>query len=119
MPCPSSRLIALAAIVVAVLLPPARGETAAGTPAEAMRLLKRNCFSCHNDEKKKGGLVMTSREKLMAGGEDGLALVAGAPDKSPLITSLADDADPHMPPKKHLAAAQIELLKQWVQQGAT
>ena len=30
---------------------------AADSPtADAMRLLKSNCFSCHNDEKKKGGL---------------------------------------------------------------
>ena len=36
--------------------------------AEAMRLLKSNCFSCHNGVKKKGGLTMTSREALLKGG---------------------------------------------------
>jgi hypothetical protein len=47
---------------------------------EAMRLLKTNCFSCHNGEKKKGGLVMTSREDLLKGGDNGAALDLNAPD---------------------------------------
>ena len=86
--------------------------------AEAMRVLKSNCFSCHNDQKKKGGLVMTSREALLKGGDDGAALTVGKPGKSPLLSSLAADADPHMPPKKQLDAAQIELLRRWVKEGA-
>lgn len=84
----------------------------------ALRLLKTSCFSCHNDEKKKGGLVMTSREALFKGGESGAVLVAGAPEESPLITALSADADPHMPPKKQLSAAQIEVLSRWVREGA-
>ena len=31
-------------------------HAADSTTPEAMRLLKSNCFSCHNDQKKKGGL---------------------------------------------------------------
>ena len=42
----------------------------AGTP-EAMVLLKANCFSCHNPEKEKGGLDLTSREAILAGGDNG------------------------------------------------
>jgi len=87
--------------------------------ADAMRLLKSNCFSCHNDKKKKGGLVMNTREGLLKGGDSGdPALVAGEPAKSGLIASLAADADPHMPPKKQLTPAQIALLTQWVKDGA-
>ena len=32
-----------------------------------MRVLKTNCFSCHNEQKKKGGLVMITRESLLKG----------------------------------------------------
>ena len=88
------------------------------TAAEAMRLLKTNCFSCHGETKKKGGLVMTSRETLLKGGDSGAALTVGKPEDSALISSLAADADPHMPPKKQLTAAQIELLRRWVKDGA-
>jgi WD40 repeat protein len=97
---------------------PARAELKPTETAEAMRVLKTNCFSCHNDQKKKGGLVMATRESLLKGGDDGAALIVGKPEDSPLISSLAADADPHMPPKKQIAAAQIELLRRWVKEGA-
>lgn len=61
---------------------------------------------------------MTSLEKLQKGGESGPALIAGEPEKSPIITSLAEDADPHMPPKKQLPPEQIALLSGWVKSGA-
>ena len=83
-----------------------------------MRLLKTKCFSCHNEQKQKGGLVMTSRETLLKGGDDGAVAVPGAPEESALITSLDEEADPHMPPKKQLSPAQIETLQQWVKAGA-
>src|SRR5262245_47669060 len=53
----------------------ARAEDAAA----AMRLLKSNCFSCHNEDKHKGGLVMTSREGILKGGENGEGMVVGEP----------------------------------------
>jgi WD40 repeat protein len=86
--------------------------------AEAMRLLKSNCFSCHNDQKKKGGLVMTSRDALLHGGDDGKVVVEGAPEESPLLDSLAKAGDPHMPPKKQLSPAQIATLNAWIKGGA-
>ncbi|MEQ1862120.1 MAG: DUF1553 domain-containing protein [Chthoniobacteraceae bacterium] len=105
----------LAALLIIVSAPDARAQDAAA----AMRALKSNCFSCHNEQKHKGGLVMTSREALLKGGESGdPALVEGAPEKSGIITALAAEADPHMPPKKQLTPAQIDLLSRWVKDGA-
>ena len=69
---------------------------------EAMQLLKAECVSCHNPEKKKGGLILTSREALLKGGDDGAVLLPGKPEASLMIKSLAKDADPHMPPRKQL-----------------
>ena len=113
----SAPVLALAALLV-VTGPAARGAAEPDTSAEAMRLLKSNCFACHNDQKKKGGLVMTSRDALLHGGEDGKVVVEGAPDESSLIDSLATDADPHMPPKKQLAPGQIAALSAWIKSGA-
>src|SRR5260221_13171127 len=78
-----------------------------GTP-EAMRLLKSNCFSCHNDQKKKGGLVMTSRDILLKGGDNGPALDLHAPQKTALLKSLTAAAYPHMPPTKQPSRQQME-----------
>lgn len=110
----TARCIAAAAVMLAV---PAFASDPAGT-ASAMRLLKRSCFSCHNPEKHKGGLVVTSREELLQGGESGAALVVGAPEQSALISALDPEADPHMPPKRQLSAKQIELLRRWIEEGA-
>lgn len=82
-----------------------------------MQLLKAECASCHNPEKKKGGLVLTSRETLLKGGEEGPVVTPGKPDTSLLLKSLASAADPHMPPKKQLAESQIKLLRDWVKAG--
>jgi dipeptidyl aminopeptidase/acylaminoacyl peptidase len=104
---------------VSVTLAPAELlATDAANTAAAMHVLKNRCFSCHTEEKAKGGLVMTSLEKLQKGGESGPALVPGEAEKSLLIQLLAADADPHMPPKKQLPQAQIATLKAWVQAGA-
>jgi WD40 repeat protein len=85
---------------------------------DAMHILKANCFSCHNDQKKKGGLVMTSREALLQGGENGDALVSGSPEKSALLESLSKESDSHMPPKKQLSEVQIETMNRWIKEGA-
>jgi mono/diheme cytochrome c family protein len=85
---------------------------------DAMRLLHNNCVSCHNAEKEKGGLQLTSREALLKGGDSGAVVVPGKPDKSLLVQALASDADPHMPPKKQLSTNQMELMRRWVAAGA-
>ncbi len=83
----------------------------------AMRLLRSNCLSCHDEEKRKGGLSLGSRESLIKGGSEGPVIVEGKPGESTLITSLGAAADPHMPPKKQFSAAQIKVLEDWVRRG--
>jgi hypothetical protein len=84
---------------------------------DAMRLLQANCLSCHNEEKHKGGLVLSSREAMLKGGENGPVL-AERIDEASLLKVLAPDADPHMPPKKQLSTNQITLLRRWIEAGA-
>ena len=86
--------------------------------ARAMRVLKANCVECHNSEKRKSGLMLTTRESTLEGGDGGVVLVPGKPKESPLLAALLPEADPHMPPKKQLSAEQIRLLRTWVQEGA-
>src|SRR5262245_467928 len=73
------------------------------TARQAIQILKAECFACHNEEKKKGGLVLTSRQFLFKGNDDGVVVVPGKPDASRLAKALLPNADPHMPPKKQLA----------------
>ncbi len=88
-----------------------------GTP-EAMSLLKANCFACHNDEKKKGGLVLTTREAMLRGGENGAVVVMGKAAASRLVQVMQPGADPHMPPKDQLTPRAIQSIESWINAGA-
>lgn len=86
-------------------------------------IFEERCINCHNPEKKKGELLMHTFNDLMKGGEDGKILVAGKASESPLykhITLPLEDDD-HMPPKgkKQLTKAQIELIRWWIDEGAS
>ena len=85
-------------------------------------ILKAKCFSCHNERKAKGELVMTSPEKLLAGGKNGPILVAGDPLNSHIIENinLPLEEKKHMPPKgkAQLTPDEIKLIYAWIEAGA-
>jgi mono/diheme cytochrome c family protein len=92
---------------------------------EVRPILSDNCFACHgpDDQKRKAGLRLDTKEgaftKLKSGS---VAIVPGKPDESDLIDRVEnDDPELRMPPKKsgkQLTAAQIAMLRRWVEQGA-
>ena len=92
-------------------------STFAGTP-EAMMLLKANCFSCHNPDKEKGGLNLTTREGLLRGSEEGKVINPGKAPSSRIIQVIQTGSDPHMPPKGQLSPRAISTLEDWVNAGA-
>jgi WD40 repeat protein len=103
---------------IALRAQPALRPADADVSAAAMKILKENCFSCHNPEKKKGGLILTSRETALKGNEDGPVIVPGDSAHSTLAKALLPEADPHMPPKRQLEAGDFALLKKWIDAGA-
>ena len=111
------RGVVLAAVLLT--LPEAlRAASPPGRDAQAVLLLKENCFSCHNPDKHKGELVLTTRDSALKGNENGPAVVPGNSGDSRLIQVLSADADPHMPPKKQLAAEHVAQLRAWIDAGA-
>ena len=88
----------------------------AGTP-EAMMLLKVHCFSCHNPDKSKGKLDLTTREALLRGGDEGKVVTLGKAAVSRMVQAIQPEADPHMPPKEQLSPRAIEILEEWVNAG--
>jgi hypothetical protein len=86
-------------------------------------ILDENCVSCHNTNKKKGGLLMTNLESILKGGESGKTLVPGDAVNSEIIRRLylPKNDEKHMPPdgKKPLEADQIAILERWVGLGAS
>jgi formylglycine-generating enzyme required for sulfatase activity/mono/diheme cytochrome c family protein len=110
--------------VFAALALPLSGFAAAKVDfAENIKpILEATCLSCHGAEKPKGGLRLDSRANALQGGENGAVLVPGDPKKSRLYTStvLPPGHDDIMPPKGDpLSKEQTELLRQWIEQGAS
>ena len=84
-------------------------------------VLADNCYKCHSTlaEKVKGGLLLDSREALLKGGDSGVVLVPGDPERSSLIKAVRyTDPDLQMPKDKKLPADQIADLVTWVKMGA-
>jgi len=85
---------------------------------DPLELIQRTCLRCHTEEKRKGGLLMTSREALLKGGDSGAAIQLGRSGESYLVETLYPDADPHMPPKSDLSEAEISAFRDWIDSGA-
>lgn len=87
-------------------------------------IFEAKCLSCHNQQKAKGGLLMTSYENLLKGGEsDQPTVTAGSPEESELFKRvvLPESHKDHMPPegKTPMQESEIALLKYWIASGAT
>lgn len=85
-------------------------------------LLSAKCGSCHNDDKRRGGLSFADYPSLRKGGESGDAVKPGDPHGSELyrrITLPSGSAD-YMPKnqKNPPSPAEIEVLRWWIEIGA-
>lgn len=85
-------------------------------------LLQSKCYSCHNANKKKGGLQMDKPDLLMKGGKDGKIIIAGKAAESEMIKRLLlpREHEDHMPPKEKPQPSEqdIALLHWWIASGA-
>ncbi|MDB5390284.1 MAG: Protein of unknown function (DUF1553)/Protein of unknown function (DUF1549)/Planctomycete [Planctomycetaceae bacterium] len=109
------------------LLGPLAGIRAEETPSPAAieffekkvrPILAEHCFECHGDKKQRGGLRVDSRDVLLKGTDNGPALIPGKPNESRLIQALRHEGDIAMPPKGKLPQTSIDVMTEWVAQGA-
>ncbi len=113
--------LAQSLIIAALALPTARAaDSIAFFEAKVLPLLQQRCYECHSHEKKiKGGLALDLRKGWEIGGDHGPAILPGQLDKSLLIQAIRyTHPDHEMPPQGKLAAAEIDVLEQWVTMGA-
>ena len=86
--------------------------------SDVLPILKANCQGCHNPADADGDFVLTTYDKLMVGGSEGVAIVPDDPDESLIIDAVTGD-DPWMPKGNDpLTAEQIDLLRAWIAEGA-
>jgi hypothetical protein len=98
-------------------------------------ILESRCVDCHMTEhvaeggrkkRPKGGVTLDSKDGIVAGNKKGKLVVAKKPDDSLLYqaVTLPADHEDHMPPQKAknntpLAKDQTDLIKTWIEQGAS
>ncbi len=92
---------------------------------EVQPILSDNCYHCHGPDSssRKAGLRLDLQEAAFAGGKSGLAsIVPGKPDESELIARIVShDPEEIMPSpdsNKTLSAAQKDILRRWISEGA-
>ena len=85
---------------------------------DAKPILRKRCANCHNTERPRGELDLTTYAGVVAGGASGKAAVAGNPEESPLYTLAAHIEDPKMPPNApKIPQREIDVLRRWVEGG--
>jgi hypothetical protein len=91
---------------------------------EVLPVLSDRCFYCHGPDEKhrKADLRLDDEAAAKAAGNNGAAIVPGAPEKSLIIQRiLSKDPDELMPPPeahKDLTPSQIATLQRWIAEGA-
>jgi mono/diheme cytochrome c family protein len=117
--------IALAAscAVACAARPPRVAATRAATSVtftEVHAIFRERCEHCHNDDKAKGGLLMTGYDAIVAGGEHGSAIIPGESGSSRLVQMIEGRLTPRMPHKEDpLSRAEIALIRRWIDEGAS
>jgi uncharacterized membrane protein len=85
-------------------------------------IFAKNCVACHGPQKAKGDLRLDTFAAVQKGGKDGSVIAPGMAMQSLLIQRvlLPVSDDDHMPPdgKPPLTAAEIAVLKWWIDAGA-
>jgi hypothetical protein len=106
-----------------------RGESSAADPTKkpakitydehVLPILKDKCVGCHNQDKKRAGLVLNNFTKVMEGGSSGAAVKPGDPDNSLLFKAMSHTSEPFMPPKSpRLPKDSLDIIQKWIAGGA-
>ena len=81
-------------------------------------LVEANCSKCHNADKKKADLDLTSYQGALKGSGSGAVLVSGNLDGSKLWKAITHAEEPTMPPNRpKLADKELEVFKKWILGG--
>jgi mono/diheme cytochrome c family protein len=112
-----------AAVVESTAQPAAAEPTAAPVSADlvsftsdVMPILQNSCLKCHGGDKTEKGFSVASYDSLMAGSSGGAVIKASDPAASKLYTLIEAGKMPKRGGK--LPDDQIQLIKDWIAQGA-
>ena len=79
-------------------------------------IFRNACLNCHNPDKKKAGLDLSTYPALLQGGENGRPVQSGNPGESLLFKCIKQIGDvPKMPPKgDKLTDQDLSIIEKWI-----
>ena len=114
----TSSFLVLLLFILVFLTPLANGADKVTYDDHLRPILADKCLSCHNPDKAKGGLDLSTYSSLMQGGSSGEIVSAGNPESSRLFRSVAHLEEPFMPPKADkLTEIRLKLISDWIAGG--
>jgi len=107
------------ALCAAVVNPSLNAADKVTFDQHVLPILRDKCLSCHDADKARGGLDVSTYGKLMEGGSSGPVVKAGDAEGSRFYLLVAHKDEPKMPPKSDaIAASSQKLIKDWIDGGA-
>lgn len=101
--------------IAVVLTIPARAADKVTYNDHVLPIFRNACLNCHNPDKKKAGLDLSTYQGALQGSENGKVLESGNLAGSLLLKCVKQIEDPKMPPKgEKLTDADIAILEKWV-----
>jgi len=86
---------------------------------DVLPIFRNACLNCHNPDKKKADLDLSTHAGVMTGGGDGKVVVPGDPGGSKLYRTMTRAEEPFMPMKADkLPEAQLNVIRDWIAAGA-
>ena len=106
--------------------PPAATEAPVTQPAvsgatvsfanDIMPIIESRCINCHGGNRTEEGLNLTTHANIMTGSDNGPVVMPGDAANSLLVEMVATQKMPKRGPK--LTPPQVQLISDWVSQGA-
>ena len=104
-------------VIVFALLAPGHTQDVVNYDDHVFPIFQQSCLNCHNPDKAKGGLDLSSYTTTLKGGSGGKIVEPGEIG-GPLVTCVLQTGEKKMPPEgDKLASPQIDARKRWIEGG--
>lgn len=80
-------------------------------------ILRNSCLKCHNPDKARADLDLSTFKAALAGSGSGPIVKPGEPDNSKLLKVITHQEEPTMPPNGKLGDAEIAAVRRWIEGG--
>ena len=109
---------AAAALFALVNASPAAAQDKVTYQDHVLPVFRNTCLNCHNPEKKKAGLDLSSYTGALTGSENGKVIEPGDDAGSLLFRLVSRTEEPFMPPKgDKIPDKDLETIKRWILGG--